>query len=95
MVQTAPAASVFGAMGHVLVLTKPVEATLALTVSGVACWFFSVTAFVPLVLPIAVFANERLVGDTKTGIMPVPVIKTIWGLCVAESVIVRVALSPR
>jgi hypothetical protein len=54
--------------------------------------FFTVMTFGGLVVPTFCAAKVSLDGVTVTGAIPVPVRLTVWGLLVAVSVIVSVAL---
>jgi len=61
-------------------------------VNAVGSWFFTVTTLAGLVVPTFCEAKVSLEGVTVTGAIPVPVKLTLWGLLVAESVIMSVAL---
>ena len=50
------------------------------------------TVLATLVVPTRRLANVRLVGETVTGAIPVPVRATDWGLLEALSVTVRAAV---
>lgn len=98
IVQEAPAASVLGLDGHVLVRPKSLafEPASAMPVidNGAVPEFVSVTAFDALVDPTSCDANVRLVGVSVTdgaGVEPVPLNVSVCGLLVALSVIVTVA----
>jgi hypothetical protein len=53
----------------------------------------TVTVFAALELPTFRVANVKEAGVKDTGTIPVPVSAIVWGLLVALSVIVRVALA--
>jgi hypothetical protein len=61
-------------------------------VNAVGRLFFTMTTLAGLVVPAFCAAKVSLDGVTLTGAIPVPVRLTVWGLLVAVSVIVSVAL---
>ena len=99
IVQLAPAASVLGLMGQVLVCAKSpafVPATVMLVIVRAAVpLFVSVTDLAALVVPTFWAPKLRLVGFSVTAgaeTVPVPESATLCGLPVALSLIVTLAL---
>ena len=70
----------------------PPAATLT-KFSGIFSRLVNVTVVTALVLPTAVLGRLKEPGETVTGVMPVPVKPTVWGLLAALSVMVSVPLS--
>jgi hypothetical protein len=79
---------------QVLVATEkaPAAATLV-KFSGTLPRFVTVTVDTALVLPTAVLGRFRVLVETVTGTMPVPVKLAVWGLLAALSVMVSVPVS--
>ena len=88
MVQVAPAPML---APQVLVATvnAPLVAILA-KLRATFSWFVSVTDVIALVLPTATLEKFRVLAETVTGMMPVPVRLTEWGLLLELSVMMSV-----
>ena len=97
IVQVAPAASVFGAIGHVFVCAKspacvPPTAMLEIS-SGAAPELVRVTSWAALVVPTSWLPNVRLPGLSVTpGAVPVPLSAAVCGLPPALSEMLRAAV---
>src|SRR5437868_4651428 len=100
MVQLDPAVSVLGLIGQVLVWAKspglvPARLMLLMVRSAVPL-FLSVTVCAALVVPVFWFPKLRLVGLKLTpgagALIPLPLRATVWGLPLALSVMLTLAL---
>ena len=69
----------------------PVTAIL-LNVTGVLWWLLTVTVLAAVGLPSPWLPNPSVAGETVTGCTPVPVSVTVWGLLLASSEMVSVAV---
>jgi len=70
--QDAPAASVVGDMGQLLVCLKSPLTWIDVMERGTGCWFVIWTVLLPLVAPIFVEPKVKELGDNVTGETPVP-----------------------
>src|SRR6266699_4813635 len=96
MVQVPLAAKVEGLRGPLLVCPKspglvPVKPMLVM-VNAAPLGFESVTAWAALVAPTFWFPKDSELGERLGGAIPVPETPAVWGLLLALSVTVRIAL---
>jgi hypothetical protein len=77
--QDAPAASVAGEMGQLLVCLKSPLTWNDVMDRGTGWWFVTWTVLLPLVAPIFVEPKVKELGDNVTGAIPLPLKPAVVG----------------